>query len=76
MGEYVAPANDGILARVGRAELDIQRLVDGKADKDDVQRLAEEFKSLRHTLQWFMGIVATAVIAFFGLIIALIQGAS
>jgi hypothetical protein len=35
-----------------------------KADAKDVARLADEFKSLRLTLQWFMGIVAAGAVAF------------
>lgn len=65
---------NGALARLERAERDIDKLDREKADSDDVQRLTEEFKSLRHTLQWFMGIVTAAVVAFAGLVVALIQG--
>ena len=64
----------GVLARLSRAEKDIEHLQDFKADKDDVQRLTEEFKYLRSTLQWFMGVVAAALIAGTTLIIQLILG--
>lgn len=42
----------------------IEKLDTEKADAKDVQRLADEFKALRLTLQWFMGITAAAVLAF------------
>lgn len=65
---------NGALAKLDRAVLDIEKLDREKADADDVQRLTDEFRSLRHTLQWFMGIVTAAVVAFAGLVVALIQG--
>lgn len=46
--------------RQNRREAD-NKLDEDKADAKDVARLAEEFKSLRATLQWFMGIMALAV---------------
>jgi hypothetical protein len=45
-----------------------------KADAKDVARLADEFKSLRLTLQWFMGIVAVFAITVITLVIQ--QGAT
>lgn len=48
--------------RAARREA-LKQLDAEKADAKDVARLADEFKSLRLTLQWFMGIVAAAVVA-------------
>lgn len=55
-------ASNGILARLGRAEEDLREIRKYKADKDDVERLMEEFKALRRTLQWFMGLVTSSII--------------
>lgn len=49
----------------------MEKLDREKADAKDVARLADEFGSLRRTLQWFMGVVATAVIAFAGIVVTL-----
>jgi hypothetical protein len=70
----VSGLTNGALERLNRAVADIETLRKEKADSKDVQRLADEFESLRHTLQWFMGITAGAVMTFAGLVIALIQG--
>lgn len=67
-------SNEGVLARLVRAEADIQKLDTEKADAKDVQALAKSFDSLRTTLQWFMGIIATATIAFAVLIVQLLGG--
>lgn len=78
------PESEGTIAwRVGSIEQAIrderaarrealEKLDREKADAKDVQRLAEEFGSLRRTLQWFMGVVATAVIAFAGIVVTLV----
>jgi hypothetical protein len=71
--------------RVGSLEQDLRderqarrenfkQLDEGKAEAKDVQRLADEFKALRLTLQWFMGITAVAVLAFAGIVVQLIGG--
>jgi hypothetical protein len=65
---------DGLMARLERAERDIEKLDAQKADSKDVARLVAEFQSLRKTLQWFMGIVATAVVAFLVLVVQLLAG--
>ncbi len=49
--------------RMQNAEVLIRDLDREKADAKDVARLADEFKSLRLTLQWFMGIVGAGAIA-------------
>lgn len=54
---------NGIEARLKRAEEDIKELRRYKADSDDVVRLTGEFKALRSTLQWFMGLVTVAIIS-------------
>lgn len=64
---------NGALARLARAEQDIRDIVEHKADKDDVERLAAEFKALRVTLQWFMGVISAALIAGMTLIIQLMS---
>lgn len=48
---------------------DVEKLDVEKADAKDVARLASEFKSLRLTLQWFMGVCATAAVAVIVLIL-------
>lgn len=54
------------------ARRESHRLLDvEKADAKDVARLADEFKSLRMTLQWFMGVVAAGAVAFIVLAIQL-----
>lgn len=55
------PGN-GFVARLDRAVEDIRELKREKADRDDVERLTEEFKALRKTLQWFMGLITSSVI--------------
>lgn len=77
------PDSEGTIAwRVGTVEQAIRderaarreamdKLDAEKADAKDVARLAIEFGSLRRTLQWFMGVVATAVIAFAGIVVTL-----
>jgi hypothetical protein len=63
---------------------DRERLDSQKADVKDVeqlvnqlakteQRMTDEFRSLRQTLQWFIGITATGAIAFAIVIVQLIQ---
>lgn len=47
----------------------IARLDEDKADAKDMMRLAEAFDGLKKTLQWFIGIVATALVAFAAVII-------
>jgi hypothetical protein len=59
--------------RVARRD-DVRQLDVEKADAKDVARLADEFKSLRLTLQWFMGIVAVFAITVITLVIQ--QGAT
>jgi len=66
--------NSGLAVRMTRAEADIQKLDNEKADAKDVQQLARSFDSLRTTLQWFMGIMATAAIAGLVLIAQLAGG--
>ena len=78
------PDSEATIAwRVGALETDlrderqarreaIKDLDEAKADAKDVQRLADEFKALRLTLQWFMGITAVAVLAFAGIVVQLI----
>jgi hypothetical protein len=51
----------------------VEKLDEKKADVDDVNRLAEEFKSLRRTLQWFMGLVTVAVVAVAGMVFAVLE---
>ncbi len=58
--------------RASRARA-FEKLDVDKADAKDVARLADEFKSLRTTLQWFMGVVATGAIA---LIVLVVQNAT
>lgn len=58
----VMSTTNGFLARLDRAEEDIKELRYHKADLDDVQRLTEEFKSLRRSLQWFMGLVTSSIL--------------
>jgi hypothetical protein len=53
--------------------LAMNKLDEEKADAKDVQRLADEFKSLRLTLQWFMGITAASVVAFAAIVVQLTQ---
>lgn len=63
----------------------VERLDDDKADAKDIARMERhvdefegrmtaEFKSLRGTLQWFMGLVAGAVVALVILIVQLVGG--
>ena len=47
------------------------KLDEEKADVKDVVRMGDEFKSLRLTLQWFMGVMAAGAIATVVLIIQL-----
>jgi hypothetical protein len=62
---------------------DVEKLDGEKADAKDVARLAQEIADLRaqtaadskanrQTLQWFMGIVAAAVLAFAAIAVQLI----
>jgi Tfp pilus assembly protein PilX len=67
--DHTMTLQNGALARLARAEQDIQKLDVEKADAKDVQALARSFDSLRSTLQWFMGIIATAVVAFAAIIV-------
>jgi hypothetical protein len=71
----VNPPTGGELgARLTRAEADIQKLDGEKADAKDVAALAKAFDGLRTTLQWFMGIMATAAVAFAALVIQKLLG--
>jgi hypothetical protein len=51
-----------------------EKLDEQKADVKDVQRLADEFKALRLTLQWFMGVTAAAVVAFAAIVVQVLGG--
>ena len=66
------PDSEGTLMwRIAEAERRLRDLDTEKADVKDVSRLADEFKSLRLTLQWFMGVVAAGAVAFIVLAIQL-----
>jgi hypothetical protein len=62
---------------------DVEKLDSEKGDTRELERIAKEIaslreqtasdaKAIRQTLQWFMGIVAMAVIAFAGIVVQLI----
>jgi hypothetical protein len=78
------PESETTLAwRVGALEGDLrgeretrhrafEKLDEQKADVKDMQRLADEFKALRLTLQWFMGVTAAAVVSFAVVVVQLL----
>lgn len=79
---------NGVAARLIRTERDIEKLQDKKADYDDVKALAKivdkkadrselvlfygQVQEVKKILLWFMGIVATALIAGFGVVIGIL----
>ena len=68
------PEGDSTLAwRIGAVERAARQLDIEKADAKDVLRLANEFAGLRRTLQWFVGIVCTALVAFAGIVVQLVR---
>lgn len=56
--------------RLKYIEKDIEKLETDKATVKDVATLVEEVKSLRATIQWFLGIASTAAITVSGVLIA------
>lgn len=65
-------ATNGINARLSRAERDIERLVDRKADLDDIISLRREVGEVKKILLWFMGIAATAMLSGFGVVVGIL----
>lgn len=65
-------ATNGINARLSRAERDIERLVDRKADLDDIISLRREVGEVKKILLWFMGIAATAMLSGFGVVLGIL----
>lgn len=79
-----APNGGPVWRAIGTLETDLReerrarhdgdmKLDDVKADAKDVAQLAKEFGGLRRTLQWFMGIVVTALLGFGGIVVALVS---
>ena len=64
--------SNGGLARLARAELDIQKLDQEKAEKSDLTRLADEVAGLRKALIGFaITIGGSAIVFAFGIVAAL-----
>lgn len=60
------------MARLIRAERDIERLVDKKADYDDVLSLRAEISEVKRILMWFMGIASVSLVSGFGIVIGIL----
>jgi len=65
-------ASNGVMARLIRAERDIERLVDKKADYDDVLSLRAEISEVKRILMWFMGIASVSLVSGFGIVIGIL----